>query len=144
MRRIIHFTAFLLSFALSSNAFADCGWPEVKAFDTLSGGTTVCTSDSQEQHLTAAQDGFNLWDYKKGPSDPVDPTAPAGNWSANNNTTTHSNGTVTYTYGSNSYTFTLHKDPSTSSTKYFFCSTGTGDNVEATSIINSISQCPGF
>jgi len=131
MRRTIYFTAFLLSFALSNNSFALCtnSWTQVDPSEVLP-DNTVCTSDSQEQHRTTTE-GDNLWDYKKGPSDPVDPTAPVGNWTA---TSTH----VTYNYGGPDYTFILRKDPS--SNNYTFCE-GPKD-VDAT-IISGIGGC-GF
>jgi hypothetical protein len=58
----------------------------------LLSGNTVCTSDSQEQHRPNNQ----LWDYKMGPNDIVDPTSQVGTWSISDNK-------VHYTYGNQTY-----------------------------------------
>jgi hypothetical protein len=65
---------------------------------TLLGGQTVCASLSateqwQEYHST---DG-TLTDYKKGPTDPIDPSKVVGSWSAVGNGV---NAHVAYNYGS--------------------------------------------
>jgi len=120
--------------AFSHHAVAGCASPSIQVtstsdatlFDTLS-GNTICTSDSQEEHRS----GNQLWDYKKGPSDPVDPTAQVGGWNI-------SDTDVTYTYGDNSYTFTLFKNPTSAATPYTFCN-GSTPAVEVTSIIDGIN-----
>jgi len=130
MHKFYYFSTILLSMAFSNHAVAGCASPSTQVtstsdttlFDTLS-GNTICTSDSQEEHRL----GNQLWDYKKGPSDPVDPTAQVGGWSI-------SDTDVTYTYGTNSYTFTLFKNTTTSPTPYTFCN-GTTPAVEVTQIV---------
>jgi len=83
---------------------------------TLISGNTVCATQGtdkwQEQHRSGAQ----LWDYKKGSSDPVDPSKQVGTWViASNN--------VTYSYtGGPSYTYTVHDEGGGAS--YSFCSNG--------------------
>ena len=67
----------------------------------------------QEEHIS----GGNLFDYKKGPVDPVDPRKQVGSWSIAANQVTHS-----YTPGGASYTWTVHL---ISGNTYSFC-TGTG------------------
>ena len=65
MFKIYHFSAILLSIALSNNALADCNAATLvpNAFTTLKGYT-----GSQEEHHTNGQ----LWDYKTaGSGDPA-------------------------------------------------------------------------
>lgn len=71
------------------------------SISTLLTGNTVCVGspgnwEAQEFHKS---DG-NLIDYKKGPSDPVDPTATVGSWSI---TGTGAATRVNYTYGTTTY-----------------------------------------
>jgi len=86
------------------------------ALTTLVSGNTVCatvgTDKWQEQHRSGAQ----LWDYKKGASDPVDPSKQVGTWGIGANSVTHS-----YT-GGPSYTYTIHDEGGGAS--YSFCSSG--------------------
>ena len=82
---------------------------------TLVSGHTVCatrgTDKWQEQHRSGAQ----LWDYKKGASDPVDPSKQVGTWSIGSNS-------VTYSYtGGPSYTYSIHEEGGGT---YSFCSSG--------------------
>ena len=67
-----------------------CGSGQRVAPDTkiaaLLGGKTVCASLSateqwQEYHVGNSTAGGDLIDYKKGPSDAVDPTEKVGTWS---------------------------------------------------------------
>lgn len=134
MSKSYYRSLFLFSIALSTNAFAVpvCSSdPQVTAttdpsITTVLSGSTVCTSDSQEQHRS----GGELWDYKMGPSDPTDPTSQVGTWQI-------SGDTVIYNYGGPDYTFTLHKQPGTTN-DYMFCGPS---NVTAI-INNSITSCP--
>ena len=86
------------------------------ALTTLISGNTVCATRGadkwQEQHRIGGQ----LWDFKKGSSDPVDPSKQVGTWGiASNN--------VTYSYtGGPSYTYTVHDEGGGAS--YSFCSNG--------------------
>ena len=105
------------------------------ALTTLISSNTVCatrgTDKWQEQHRSGAQ----LWDYKKGSSDPVDPSKQVGTWSiASNN--------VTYSYtGGPSYTYTVHDEGSGAS--YSFC-TGNGGSVvvSGATFKSGNSSCP--
>jgi hypothetical protein len=70
--------------------------------------------------------GSTITDYKKGPSDPKDPSTVVGSY-----TTTASsaaNGVITYTYtgGSSTYAYNVKQN---SGTSYFFCPTGAGANL---------------
>jgi hypothetical protein len=88
---------------LPAAAMAACGAPSVRLADpaltTLLQGNTVCvpvvtqpTMTWQEFH----QAGGTLIDYKRGPSDPVDPTKIVGTWAITGNSTR--GWFVTYTY----------------------------------------------
>lgn len=86
------------------------------ALTTLVSGNTVCatkgTDKWQEQHRSGGQ----LWDYKKGASDPVDPSKQVGTWRIASNE-------VTYSYtGDSSYTYSVHDEGGGAS--YSFCSNG--------------------
>lgn len=107
-----------LSIVLAGPASAAC---EVNtrvngnALRTLVEGQTVCGiagSDKwQEEHKANGE----LWDYKKGPNDPIDPQKQVGTWSISSNA-------ITYTYGPNvSYSFTVHDEGSGT---YSFCNGG--------------------
>jgi hypothetical protein len=91
---------------VSPAVMADCSTDRLNTSDLINliEGNTVCamlgTDQWQEQHRGVSSGG-ELWDYKKGPSDPVDPTARVGSWST-------SEFRVTYTYGSNVYTYEVY------------------------------------
>lgn len=94
-------------------------------------GNTVCVSDGgsgwrwQEYH----QAGGVLYDYKRGPTHPVDPTTQVGNWSALGSN-------VTYTYGSG-YTYLLCSNGST----YTFVPNSTGTPVTGATIVSGQVPC---
>ena len=102
------------------------------ALTTLVSGNTVCATRGadrwQEQHRAGGQ----LWDFKKGPSDPVDPTSQVGTWviAANN---------VTYSYtGGPSFTYRIHGPRSG---PYSFCSNGT-EVVSGATFQRGSGNCP--
>lgn len=128
---------------VAQGAIAACG--DTQIVDTnltnLLSGSTVCVSngsggwENQEQHLSNG----DLVDYKKGPSDPVDPTKKVGTWSVSGSGT----GTmVNYSYtdasgSSGPFSFTVH---SNDNVNLSFCN-GTTEVVAAT-LKNSIGSCP--
>ena len=102
------------------------------ALTTLVSGNTVCATRGadrwQEQHRVGGQ----LWDFKKGPSDPVDPTSQVGTWAiASNN--------VIYSYtGGPSFTYSIH-----GSGPYSFCTAPNGTAVVSGAIFRpGSSSCP--
>ena len=118
MKRLVVISIVLLA-GISGEAVAACSDPQVtgSALTTLISGQTVCatrgTEKWQEQHRS---DG-TLWDYKKGPNDPVDPTKQVGTWSIDT-----SLNTVTYSYtGGPSYTYSVHGP---AGGPYSFCTGG--------------------
>jgi hypothetical protein len=96
-------TASLAGGASGQQACPCGGGTQVVAVAALLSGKTVCASvpggDSwQEYH----DPSHALWDYKKGPGDPVDPSKQVGTWNV------ALEPTVTYSYtGGNSYSFTV-------------------------------------
>lgn len=112
----------ILAAFFSGESMASCADSQVTgtALTSLINGNTVCASlpggdKWQEQHRTNSE----LWDYKKGPSDPVDPTERVGTWSIGGR------GSVTYMYtGGGSYTYQVHGSGSIGA-PHSFCDGGT-------------------
>ena len=106
MRSLI-LVAGLLSVAGVANAQTRCG-PQMTATqlqallpnNTACIGTTPNATWSEWHNGTAAG---SVVDWKKGPSDPVDPTRIVGTYQITGNTA----GSVTYVYGSGHYAFTV-------------------------------------
>ncbi len=124
---------------LANNAVAACSDPQLTSAqisNTLP-GSIVCVSngaggfENQEEHIgSAGSTGGDLYDYKKGVNDPIDPRELIGSWSINNSLITYN-----YTGGSN-FTFSLHR--TTTPGNYTFCGPAT---VEATIITNGGAGC---
>ncbi len=100
----------LVFFVLFSNssAFAEsCTGTAIQTgtIRTLLNGNTICTNDSQEQHRNGVEVAGvlkgDLWDFKKGAGDPVDPTSQVGTWEIHDDK-------VYYTYGSSTYANTVY------------------------------------
>jgi hypothetical protein len=104
------------------------------ALVTLISGNTVCASVGNDQWQEQHRAGGQLWDYKKGPNDPVDRTKQVGTWGINTNN-------VTYSYtGGASYTYSVHGP---SGGPYSFC-TGIGGTevVSNATFKTGNSSCP--
>lgn len=135
MKRLLVVIPFLVGGI--GNAVAACSTPYMtgggaSGVSTLLSGNTVCSPAGcsgascqwQEQHKS----GGILADYKKGATDPKDPTKDIGAWSVA--TTGSSNGKVTYTYtAGGSYTY----DVKNNGANYSFC----GPNGEFTFTVKS-------
>lgn len=67
------------------------------ALQRILSNKTVCASLGAERWKEFHNSSGTLFDYKRGPSDPVDPTKQVGNWSASG---TETSAQVTYNYGS--------------------------------------------
>ncbi|WP_158931899.1 hypothetical protein [Acidisphaera sp. S103] len=116
---------------------------QISSLLTGGGGRWACVGNSpnatwNEQHKS----GFVL-DYKKGPSDPIDPSDtiahPTGSYSvvSTNPINSQAPGTITYTYGSASYTYTLYANmsgtiPFSSTGTYSFCGSGSAPMLAVT------------
>lgn len=118
MKRLM-VTSIVLLAGISAEAMAvDCtNATQLKNSDvaTAVSGKTVCAANGgnkwQEYHAT----NFDLIDYKKGPSDPVDKTAKVGTWSTSG---TGNGSVVTYNYGSGgTYSYEIHLN----GTQYSLC-----------------------
>jgi hypothetical protein len=59
-------------------------------------GNTTCAVRGNERWQEQHRVGGELWDYKKGPNDPLDPTTKVGNWSIAGAGT---GATMVYNYG---------------------------------------------
>lgn len=141
MKRLV-LTGLVLFAGFSGGAMAACtgGFLNGAAVNTLLSNKTACSPAGcsganctwQEQHLSSGV----LQDFKKGPSDPVDPTSPVGTWRVS--TTGNTNGKITHSYtGDTSYTYDVKDN---GGGLYSFC----GGGPEITfSVKNSISAgCP--
>jgi hypothetical protein len=125
-------------------ATAACGDPQIMdaALTNLLSGNTVCVSKSggwenQEEHMA----GGALVDFKKGPSDPVDPTKQVGTWSV---TGTGTGTMVNYTYSdasgsSGPFSFTVH---SANNSNLSFCDASNTEIVAATLKNGTGAGCP--
>lgn len=105
----------------------------------ISGNTVCATFDGdrwQEQHRA----GGALWDYKKGPSDPVDPTKRVGDWAIIPNR----NGVeeiVRYSYPQ-SYQYTVHGTGVVGTLHSFCGSFDGGVDIDNALLLNGSVSCP--
>jgi hypothetical protein len=104
----------------SAPVLADCNSPLVADAASALQNNTVCATLGRERWQEFHAPGGNLIDYKKGPSDRVDPSKSVGSWSA-------SADTVTYDYGrGGTFRYQLHNNGGGS---YTFCGTRNIDAV---------------
>lgn len=137
MKRLI-VTGIVLFAGVSGEAMADCSAAQVtgRTLTALIAGKTVCAVRGgerwQEQHRL---DG-TLWDYKKGPGHPVDPSEQVGIWGVN-----FAANNVTYTYtGGSGYTYTVHGP---AGGPYSFCTAPNGTEVVGGVVFKTgITSCP--
>jgi hypothetical protein len=84
---------------------------------TLLSGTTACYPTAAPYQNQEYLSGNTLWDFKKGPTDPVDPSTNIGTVSIN------SDGTVTYVYGGGpTYQYSIWGTATSGPGTYDFCS----------------------
>lgn len=108
---------------------------------TLLSGKTVCfkpggATDWTWQEYHTAPSGGALVDYKRGSTDPVDPSRQVGTWSAGND----NNAAVAYSYtGGNSYTFVVC---ALAGGQYSFQGTGGATTVTPASLKTGSGPCP--
>lgn len=135
MKRSILTAIFLLA-GMPSLAMADCSATTRvtgAALNSLISGNTVCASRGadtwQEQHRA----GGELWDYKMGPGDPVDPSKRVGTWSIARNY-------VTYCYtGGTCYSYSVH---GSGSGPYSFCYANGTEVVSGATFKPGNASCP--
>ena len=136
-------------FGFAGSALADCNSTQVQdtALTTLLNGKLVCgrpgpgrttgkpTDRWQEEHLSGGQ----LWDYKKGVGDKIDPRKEVGSWSVSGTGTATR---VNYTYGS-TYSYFLSVHQNTGGTYSFCTAPGGSEMVVANIVPNTGSGCGG-
>ena len=141
MKQLIFTGALLLASAMTGEAMAQCTTGRVNsvsALTTLLSGNTICVSngaggwDSQEEHIA----GGVLMDYKKGPSDRVDPTKVLGTWHVSGPALPPANTIVTYNYTAwtpnQSYAYLVYLNSGTlnqAGSTYAFCTSPGGTPV---------------
>jgi hypothetical protein len=92
--------------ASMGSAMAQCATPiATQALRTLLTNNTACVGSTPNAQWSEWHNAGTLVDWKKGPSDPRDPTTTVGTYviSANGD----NGGRVTYTYGINSYSYAV-------------------------------------
>ncbi|WP_124703238.1 hypothetical protein [Sulfuriferula multivorans] len=123
MKRLIA-TSMVLLAGIAGEAMAACTTPAIQvtgaALTTLISSNTVCATQGADKWQEQHRSGGELWDFKKGPSDPVDPTKKVGTW-------TIVADTVTYAYtGGPSFTYSVYDDGGGT---YSFCTAPGGSVV---------------
>lgn len=120
--KTFHLFLLLASLASAGTAHAACtAATQVQGATTLRGlleGKTVCASRGNDRWQEFHQAGGALIDYKKGPTDKVDPTKQVGTWTVSGNGA----GTqLRYDYGPGAnYNYKVHTIAAGST--YGFCS----------------------
>ncbi len=120
----------------STLAMADCS-PTTRvtgaALNSLIIGNTVCATRGSEVWQEQHRSGGQLWDYKKGPGHPIDPSKQVGTWSISRNI-------VTYCYtGGICYGYTVH---GTGSGSYDFCAPNGSVVVSGATFKPGYTSCP--
>ena len=134
-------------FAFSAEgAMAACSTPATQVTDgaltTLLSGNTVCAMRGGDRWQEEHHAGGVLIDYKKGPTDAVDPTKQVGTWAVSG---TGAGTTVTYNYtvGSvpgPSYNYAVWQN--TTPNSYSFCKAGAILDMDFTLTAGTGSGCP--
>lgn len=151
MNKLVQASLALALSAPALSAHAQCtGTPlNFGQLNTLLSGNTVCGRPAaaypgasadrwQEQHRTGAQ----LWDYKRGPADAVDPTERVGSWSIQPGTQGFP-ATVTHAYlGGNTYGWAVFAQGTGPSATYSFCTAARAEHVRAFVLPGSVG-CGG-
>lgn len=139
MKKFLLTSAALLIVA-TGNTLAACSDPQITSTSnpTLTtlingngSGNTLCAASGNERWQEQHRPGGQLWDYKKGPSDPVDPTSQVGTWSIAGNNLVH-------TYGSTSYSYTVHRRQGFGANAFTLCGPQTFD----VTFLRGITSCP--
>ena len=112
-------TGVALLALVSGEALATCGEPYMSEADvkTLLAGNTVCSPRNcsagscewQEQHRGGPAGG-ELWDYKRGPGNTMDPEKKVGTWSITSSGGLVGAGKVTHSYKSGAFVYNVKED----------------------------------
>ena len=157
MKPIVAASLIALVGAYASPTAAGCGFPErqTKAqLESLMPGSLVCgrritippgnAADRwQEEHLGAAPGG-DLWDYKMGPNDKIDPRKKVGTWAIVESPAGSGQAIMRYVYSPNHiYEYTVHVIPPTANNAYSFCIRNGNELVRAF-ITKGLGPCAGY
>lgn len=143
MKQVILPGLMALAF-VSLDAAAQCqGSTRIADLTTLLPGNTVCATRGsdrwQEQHRGSGTSG-QLWDYKKGADDPIDPSKQVGTWSISQQGQDYRR--ITYTYNAFgapvSHTFEVHTNGNGT---YNFCGVGAAQTVTGATLRNGAVPC---
>lgn len=132
---------YLIGCAILATCFSgaslasSCSDPQITgtALSNLITNSTVCANLGDDKWQEQHRSGGELWDYKLGPTDPIDPTKKVGTWSI----LTRSN-QVQYNYSSGSYAYAV-RGPDAGG-KYSFCSTAV--QIHNVTLKPGITSCP--
>lgn len=119
MKRLM-VTSLVLLAGISGEVMAvNCADNQVKnsAITTAVYGKTVCATNGGDKWQEFHAPNFDLIDWKKGGTDPIDPTKKVGTWSTDTN---GNNSAVNYHYGSRTYSYKVYLNNG----QYTFCGVG--------------------
>lgn len=125
MKRLMITSVVLLAVVSGKVMAVDCNGGQLKntgnnpnVISNAITAKTVCATIGSQKWQEYHKPGGDLIDYKKGPTNPVDPSKKVGTWSTGGN---GSNSLVTYNYGTGgSYSYKVHLNGGT----YTFCGVG--------------------
>jgi hypothetical protein len=127
MRSVILVGGVLLVASMGS-AMGQCTSPmSLPTLRTLLTNITACVGSTPNAQWSEWHNAGTLVDWKKGRSDPSDPTSTVGTYTIAENGS--NGGQVTYTYGSNSYSYAVQTG---SGPVYTFCPVGSGTALSVT------------
>jgi hypothetical protein len=106
---------------------------EQTTVSTLVSGKTACALRGSDRWQEFHASNGDVIDYKRGPSDPGDPSSKVGTWTATTDT-------VTYTYGSQSYNYAVCL-PNASGALYVFCNTATSEAIPSVNLKSGQGPC---
>lgn len=129
-------TAIVLLAGMPSLAWAACT-PATRVtgatLNSLIDGNTVCAIRGSEVWQEQHRAGGELWDYKRGPGHPVDPSKQVGTWSISRNF-------VTYCYtGGSCYAYSVH---GSGTGPYSFCFANGTEVVSGATFKPGLASCP--
>jgi hypothetical protein len=128
------FTSIVLLAGVSGEAIAiDCNSGQIKndnndpnGVANAISGKTVCATLAGQKWQEYHRPGGNLIDYKKGPTNAVDPSKQVGSWITSG---TGGNSQVTYNYGTGgSYSYKIHLNNGT----FTFCGVNPSPTLDVT------------
>jgi len=130
-------TCLVLLIGTAGSAMAACPGPDqlyMNAADLA--GLKVCgrrgSDQWQEEHRGGPSSG-ELWDFKKGPSDPIDPSEKVGTWAVD----PAKPKVITYTYdGGGVYSFRVFRKGK----KFAFCGVNNSEEIAAT-VVPRVVPC---